>query len=225
MPKVTDEHVEARRRQILAAALRCFAREGFHRTTMQDIFRESELSPGAVYSYFKAKDELIAAIAMTIVGFIGESAALFDEPLPEGRLRRPGEALAQLIERYRSVDFGTAEERARVFPHLAGELQRNPALSAAARAGLDGLRASFAKLARAAQERGELDPATDPEAFSRLPISMLHGMLIQLGVYGEELDLDAYARAAELLVDGPAGDRPARDIPISRGRTGPGSSP
>ena len=60
MPKVTEEHVEARRRQILSAALRCFAREGFHRTTMQDIFREADLSPGAVYSYFKGKDELIA---------------------------------------------------------------------------------------------------------------------------------------------------------------------
>ena len=41
MPKVTEEHVAARRRQILSAALSCFAREGFHRTTMQDIFREA----------------------------------------------------------------------------------------------------------------------------------------------------------------------------------------
>ncbi len=41
----------------------CFAREGFHRTTMQDIFREADLSPGAVYSYFEGKDELIEAIA------------------------------------------------------------------------------------------------------------------------------------------------------------------
>jgi AcrR family transcriptional regulator len=204
MPKVTDEHVEARRRQILAAALRCFARQGFHRTTMQDIFREADLSPGAVYSYFKSKDELIAGIGVTIIGFIGESAAVLDTPRPDGRLPRPGEALAVLIERYRSVEFGTAEERARVFPHLAGELQRDPALNAAARAGLDMLRATFEKLARAAQERGELDPAIDLEAFSRLPVSLLHGMLLQLGVYGDELDLDAYARTAQALVDGTA---------------------
>lgn len=206
MPKVTEEHVDARRRQILSAALRCFAREGFHRTTMQDIFREAELSPGAVYSYFKGKDEIIAAIIVTILGFIAEGAVAFEEPLPEGRLRRPGEALSELIEAYRSVDFGTAEERARIFPHLAGEQQRNPELNAAARAGLDRLRASFAKLARAAQERGELDPAIDPEAFGRLPIAMLHGMLIQLAVYGDALDLTAYARAAEAALDGPAAD-------------------
>src|SRR3954451_5766196 len=174
MPKVTEEHVDARRRQILSAALRCFARKGFHLTTMQDIFREAELSPGAGYGYFTAKDELIRAIGMTIVGFIGESAALFSEELPEGRLRRPGEALAALIEDYRSVEFGTAVERARIFPHLVGEQQHNPALTAAARDALEGLRGSFEKLARAAQDRGELDPRIDAVAYGRLPIALLH---------------------------------------------------
>src|SRR3954471_13950628 len=207
MPKVTDEHVDARRRQILSAALRCFAREGFHRTTMQDIFREADLSPGAVYSYFTGKDELIAAIGMTIVGFIADSAALFGETLPDGRPRRPGEALVELIADYRSVEFGTAEERARIFPHLVGEQQRDPGLAAAARAGLDALRASFETLARAAQGRGELAPEIDPEAFSRVPIAMLHGMLLQLGLYGDALDLDAFARSAELVLDGPAAGR------------------
>ncbi len=99
MPKVTEEHVEARRRQILSAALCCFAREGFHRTTMQDIFGESDLIPGAVYSYFKGKDELIAAIVAEVMSFVGEASALITEPLTEGRLRRPGEALAEIIDR------------------------------------------------------------------------------------------------------------------------------
>lgn len=202
MPKVTQEHTDARRRQILSAALRCFARDGFHRTTMQDIFREAELSPGAVYSYFKGKDELIAAITLTIVGFIAESAALFDERLPDGRLRRPGEALSELIALYRSVEFGTAVERARIFPHLIGEQQRHPAVRDAARASLDELRASFEKLARAARDRGELDRTIDLEALGRLPIAMLHGMLVQLAVYGDDFDIDAYARAAERLLDG-----------------------
>src|SRR5262245_19988937 len=100
MPKVTEEHVEARRRQILNDAMRCFAREGFHRTTMQDIFREADLSPGAVYSYFKGKDELIGGIIVEMMGFLATAAALFREPLPDGRLRRPGEALAEMIGRF-----------------------------------------------------------------------------------------------------------------------------
>ena len=201
MPKVTQEHVDARRRQIVSAALRAFARDGFHRTTMQDIFREAELSPGAVYSYFTGKDELIAAIIGEMMGFLGETAALFSEPLPEGRLRRPGEALAEVIERYQALELGTVEQRARIFPHLVGEQQRNPQLNAAVRAGVERLRAGFETLARGAQERGELDPALEPEHFGRLCISLLQGLLLQVGVYGDTLDIDGYTRAASALLD------------------------
>jgi AcrR family transcriptional regulator len=202
MPKVTPEHVAARRRQILSAALRCFAREGFHATTMQDIFRESGLSPGAVYSYFTGKDELVRAIIGELMGFVTETAALFSEPLPEGRLRRPGEAVTELIARYQEMELGTVEERARIFPHLVGEQLRDPELNAAVRAGLEHLRAGFATLARAAQERGELDRAIDPEQLGTLAISIVQGLLIQYGVYGGQLDLDAYARTAVSVVDG-----------------------
>ena len=201
MPKVTEEHVAARRRQILSAAQRCFARQGFHRTTMQDIFREAELSPGAVYSYFASKDELIAAIVAAMMGYIAETAALFSQPLPDGRLRRPGEALAEVIERYQSFELGTVEERARIFPHLVGEQQRDPRLNAAVRAGIERLRGGFEALARAAQERGELDQDLDPEQFGRLAISLLQGLLLQLGVFGAGINIDAYARAAAALID------------------------
>src|SRR2546426_7751892 len=55
MPKVTDAHLEARRQQILDAATECFARKGFHRSTMHDICQMAELSPGAVYRYSGAR--------------------------------------------------------------------------------------------------------------------------------------------------------------------------
>jgi AcrR family transcriptional regulator len=201
MPKVTEEHVEARRRQILAAALRCFARQGFHRTTMQDIFREADLSPGAVYSYFKGKDEIVRSIIGAMMSFLAESAPLFSEPLPEGRLRRPGEALAELIDRYRAFELGTASERARIFPHLVGEQQRDPQLNALVRAGVARARGGFEALARAAQERGEPGPALDPRDVGTLAVSLLQGLLIQLSVFGNELDVDGYARAAVALLD------------------------
>ncbi len=61
MPKVSQSDLDARRTQIREAALRCFARKGVQATTMRDIFAEAELSAGAVYNYFKTKDELIEA--------------------------------------------------------------------------------------------------------------------------------------------------------------------
>ena len=62
MPKVSDEHLANRKQQILDAAANCFARNGFHRTSMQDIVRESGLSAGLIYRYFTGKDDMIVAI-------------------------------------------------------------------------------------------------------------------------------------------------------------------
>jgi len=59
VPKVTEEHLRARKQQIVDAAFLCFARKGFHPSTMQDICSEAGLSAGAVYRYFASKEEII----------------------------------------------------------------------------------------------------------------------------------------------------------------------
>ncbi len=75
MPKVSEEHRAARRDQILAAAVQCVAREGFHKTTMSHVIAESGLSAGAVYGYFKGKNEIIKAIADLAIGGLGPCVA------------------------------------------------------------------------------------------------------------------------------------------------------
>jgi AcrR family transcriptional regulator len=53
---------EERRQQIMDAALACFARKGYHKTTMDDIVAASGLSKGTLYWYFKSKDELFFSL-------------------------------------------------------------------------------------------------------------------------------------------------------------------
>lgn len=62
MPKLRPETQAARREHILDVALQCFARSGFHRTTMQDICKAAKVSPGALYLYFDSKEALIAGL-------------------------------------------------------------------------------------------------------------------------------------------------------------------
>ena len=62
MPKLKPDTQRARREHILDAALTCFARGGFHATTMQAICREAGVSPGALYVYFDSKEALIAGL-------------------------------------------------------------------------------------------------------------------------------------------------------------------
>ncbi|HXC54529.1 MAG TPA: helix-turn-helix domain-containing protein [Rhizomicrobium sp.] len=75
MPKISRARKDERRRQILAAATTCFARRGFHRTTIQDICAEAQLSTGAVYSYFASKEAIIEALAEQGRQFAGKRAA------------------------------------------------------------------------------------------------------------------------------------------------------
>lgn len=70
MPKISAEHREKRRAQILDAAWRCFYRNGVQPTTMEEIIAESGLSASAMYRYFKGgKDDIILnAIAASLQG-------------------------------------------------------------------------------------------------------------------------------------------------------------
>src|SRR6516165_12628 len=73
VPKVSQQYRDARRDQILDAARRCFLRDGFHATSMQDLFAEASLSSGAFYRYFASKDDVIIAIAEDNMGGVLET--------------------------------------------------------------------------------------------------------------------------------------------------------
>src|SRR5688500_7739550 len=94
MPKVSDAHREARREEIIAAALRAFTAKGFSRTSMADIIAESGLSVGAIYGHFAGKRELVAACAAEV---LGRRRAELDEAVAQGNPSCPGEAIAVLV--------------------------------------------------------------------------------------------------------------------------------
>lgn len=80
---------EHHRLEIMQAALRLFARDGFVQTTMADIAREADFSVGALYLHFPNKDGLLAAIfehqTEMLIGVIANAAERDRPPLP--RLR------------------------------------------------------------------------------------------------------------------------------------------
>lgn len=63
MPKVSDEHREQRRAQIIEAAHRCMVERGIRGASMQDIIRESGLSAGAIYLHFESKQAIVLEAA------------------------------------------------------------------------------------------------------------------------------------------------------------------
>ena len=61
MPRVSLAHEQAVRARIVDSALRVFAEKGYHGATIGDVVRDSGLSVGAIYTYFRGKDELFLA--------------------------------------------------------------------------------------------------------------------------------------------------------------------
>src|SRR5437762_13244125 len=63
MPQPQTDSVSDQRCQILDAALVCFAKRGFHQTSMHDISAEAGISVGLIYRYFENKEAVISAMA------------------------------------------------------------------------------------------------------------------------------------------------------------------
>jgi AcrR family transcriptional regulator len=194
-PKVSKEHLDARRRQIIDAAIGCFVRDGFHRATMQDICREAQLSPGAVYRYFSSKDELIEAIAE-------------ERHAREAEYMRNAQALGGGTEGLRALgraSFSSLADpderrRRRLGVQVWAEAARNPAIRKIIMPGIDRGRIVMAQFVREAQERGELAPGLDPDSVARAMLALFQGFILQQA-WDERVDVAAYLETVEAFVD------------------------
>jgi AcrR family transcriptional regulator len=200
MPRVSQAHLTARRKQILDAARVCFARNGFHATSMQDVVTESGLSMGAVYRYFPSKDALVQAIAQGVVGiFVGRINQLIDaHPLPP--LTTVMDDVLRLVETQAGPDGAV-----RMAIQVWGEALRNPALLDLVGRVYPQVRAAFVKLAGRARDEGQLPAWTDPEQVGAVLFSLALGYLVQLVLVGGVTRPDYLAGVAAVLNQPPPG--------------------
>ena len=193
MPKVLPEYLETRRREILDAAAACFARRGFHQTTMQDICEEATLSPGAIYRYFGSKEEIIEAMC-------------------DRNRTEDSQTLRAAVDAASVQD--TFNELTRVFLlgvqdregcalsiQLMAEAPRNAAILDSVRRGRQEVRGLLTEFVRTAQARGEFNASLDPEAVAHVMVSLYVGLIVQIQAE-PDIDLLSYARAVESLFDG-----------------------
>ena len=160
MARVTEAHLEARRKQIVEAAWQSFARQGYHQTTMQDIADAAGLSAGAIYRYFPGKDALLKAIndRSQEMGRALLAVARSRAQGPVDVLQVLGETLFSVF--YDPLFEATTRANVEIWP----EMLRSELLRAALRQELTFWREAVAELLREAQRRGDLKPEVDPEA-------------------------------------------------------------
>ncbi|WP_030441690.1 TetR/AcrR family transcriptional regulator [Actinoplanes subtropicus] len=172
MPRVSEEHLIARREQILDAARVCFLSKGLHNTSMQDLIQEAGLSVGAVYRYFKSKNEIIVAIAGTVVGTVQEH---IDEVA--GRRLPLADSMSVVLE---AIDQQLGPGGfLPVALQVWSEATIDPTIGAIVKDRYEALRSSIRALVVHAVEDGELAPETDVDATTAVLYGMLPGYALQ----------------------------------------------
>lgn len=195
MPKVSEEHVQARKKQILTAAALRFSRKGFHRTTMQDICEEASLSPGAIYRYFSGKGKIITAMAeekmlrnLTAIKSVKESM--------NGDMGKTFEDLAEAF-------FGGLEKDSkdslRLDVELWAEALRDPRVLKFVRNSVDTQVGSLAEMIKSAQEREMFSKDVDALAMAQALASLFRGMIL-LKSMDESVNVGEYVKTALAMV-------------------------
>ncbi len=174
MPRVSAEHLTARRQQILDAARACFLRNGFHQTSMQDVIKEANLSVGAVYRYFPSKNDLITALAEQVIDQI---TAMFGELVSSD----PPPSLAMAMQR--ATDFVTDQTgpdgTMRMALQIWSEAMYDPTLAAFVSQVYARIRTILDRFAERAIDTGALPAGTDPQTIAVVLFSLMPGYALQ----------------------------------------------
>jgi AcrR family transcriptional regulator len=185
-----------KRRLILDAAVRVFARQGFDNSRVGDVAREAGVAYGLVYHYFGSKDAVLEAVFREQWGRLLAAVALAEET---------GETAPEQLALVVKIVLRTWRDDPDLVRLLVREITRSPHIQDE----LDEIGQAFASLERIVargQEEGAFRPGLDPQ----LAAWMLYGGLEEVltgWVLGQLPDSAAVVAAAErevtaTLVDG-----------------------
>jgi len=162
---LTDRSIaqEERRRQILAAAVRVFARSGYHGSRVGDIAEEAGVAHGLLYHYFSSKEEVLQTVFRENWGeLIVRFRAVEASSEPAGKKL---EGIAKILLRTWRND-----------PDLVTVMVREVARSAQLQEQVDEVREAFAIVQRVIEE-GQASGAFRPDLDARLASWVVYGGL------------------------------------------------
>jgi AcrR family transcriptional regulator len=202
MPKLAEAARIARRDQIIAAGAACFARSGYHATTMADIAAAAGVSKGTPYLYFPSKEGLFIALheewdcgLATRVGTAVAAVTGAADSSPRRILRAVAAAIAAHVTEH--------PQTCRVLMESVTLAAFEPAIAANVRAAQARNLGQLENLFAAGIAAGEWPPGTDPALRARLFTAGLHGLMAQ---WHTEPGSFSFTAAAAALVDAESHD-------------------
>ncbi len=190
MPKIVD--YGQRRSEIVEALLELIAQEGMGAATSRSLANHLNVSNGALWRYFKDKDDLLAA---TYARVLEKS----DQRVVDAVAGRTGvEAVLAMMDTFFPLTPETQDE-AKVVLAFWGVAAMNPAHTLIGSPEMDKWVDIFAELLQAAVKAGELGPQTPVDALANVLISVATNAQVNYVFRGE----DGAGRATEIrqLID------------------------
>jgi TetR/AcrR family transcriptional repressor of uid operon len=159
---------DERRRRILDAAEACFVRNGFHRTTMNDVAAEAGMSAGNLYRYFASKEAIVRGLTerdreLVIADFEAASS----DPDILGAI--------EAIGRRHLAD--EPREKAILVLEIWSEATRNPEIFQFCGAIDDAVRQHLAAMLDKAQREGLIAPEVDVPQAVQMLYTLAEGLL------------------------------------------------
>ncbi|MEW5289111.1 TetR family transcriptional regulator [Erwinia papayae] len=172
--------------KLVAAAAACFAEKGFNATSVREIATRAGISQGAMYTYFKGKDELISAIVLEEQ----QSALSAQQQSYQGTfLQRVCSLLGSCIS-----DVGYPVTH-RLWVEIMAESARNPALQQTFIASDIAMRQGIAEIILQGIAAGEFRHDIDTDEMTIMLFALVDGLIGRKAInkdFSVERDLPAF---------------------------------
>jgi AcrR family transcriptional regulator len=198
LPKLKPEELASRRQEIIQAARACFLRQGFHKSTTDDICREASITPGGLYHYFSGKDQIIQAViqqsTQDVLSRMRETTAERDTRTAFER------ASAFFVEAMQDPE---RDNVARLDIEIWAETLKNEKLAELNRESWALRREWLEELIRRGVQEGVYkSDRADPRGLSSLFMAILIGLRVGKLLWQDDFDLDGAILALFLMNSG-----------------------
>lgn len=166
MPKVVPEYKEDAKRRIIEAAMDVIAERGCNQMTIDDVAKKIGVTKGAVYWYFKSKEDLVAAVLNKFQTDIERTTfeSFYNRPIDE--------VFAQLFERFSLTD----DRQRAIFFEMFALAARNTPVRHATREYYTGLVSTFEEVIRREKKKHFIQTQTDSHTLALLLVALYSGL-------------------------------------------------
>jgi AcrR family transcriptional regulator len=178
MPKIAEAARAARRDQIITAGLACFARSGYHATTMADVAAQAGVSKGTPYLYFDSKQALFLALHEQWDCGAGQRVDAAVAALA-GSQRQSPRAVLGAVAGAIAAHVLAESQTCRVLMEARALAAHDPVIAAAIRAADARMHPQLQELFTAGVAAGEWPAGTDPALAARLFTAGMYGLMAQ----------------------------------------------